>query len=394
MEAIKEIKSKISSSPSFGNLAQLLEKEDDVFIAGSTGAFNAFIVNHVRELLGSHLFCITPDLITAEKLRDDLEEICGSGAVHFFPTLEKDPGRIDIDFRYNNSFRAASLKSLSTSADGQIVIAPLKSILEKITPKSKFKSKSIFIKRGNDCDYEKLISQLLEMGYIKEYMVERPMEMSVRGGIVDLFPNGEEFPVRIEFFGNTVDSIRFFNPETQKSIRKLSSFLIVPEVEINPPSPRLSPEDTILGYLSSDTAVIFVEVDRIKSSNHYLKAENFNFYRRNSSDVLSQEFLDYIRKFKNINIYKFHSGTSRVLNINVSEQLSFNRNIKLLRSHLKRLVNQKFNQIPHIYILCENEEQRERLDLLIDIPECNTVRGSLSSGFTYREVPIHVFTDH
>src|SRR4029453_8634638 len=88
------------------------------------------------------------------------------------------------------------------------------------------------LRRDEDYAPEELMLKLLASGYVREDPVGAVGELSMRGGILDVWSPGEPFPVRVEFFGDTVDSIRRFNPETQLSVEQLQATEVVPMREI------------------------------------------------------------------------------------------------------------------------------------------------------------------
>src|SRR5918999_985071 len=88
------------------------------------------------------------------------------------------------------------------------------------------------LRRDEDYSPEDLVEVLLASGYVREDPVGAVGEFSMRGGILDVWSPGEPFPVRVEFFGDTVDSVRRFNPETQLSVEQLQSTEIVPMREL------------------------------------------------------------------------------------------------------------------------------------------------------------------
>ena len=103
----------------------------------------------------------------------------------------------------------------------------------------------------------KLLSQWEGMGYSLESMVDVPGTMSHRGGIIDIYPPTSELPARLEFFGNSVDSIRLFDPASQRSVEAASSLTISPATEMLAPllSAKLELERVLNGIDLSGCAV-------------------------------------------------------------------------------------------------------------------------------------------
>ncbi len=107
--------------------------------------------------------------------------------------------------------RAMSLWHLAES-DSEFVLLSARSIATRVYGKDKLKNLGAVLKRDEDFEPGSLVEQLLSCGYRREEPIANIGEFSVRGGIVDIFPPNSELPYRIEFFGDTVDSIRTFDP--------------------------------------------------------------------------------------------------------------------------------------------------------------------------------------
>lgn len=101
-------------------------------------------------------------------------------------------------------------------------MAPLESMWDSV----------LSLESGQTADMEELTAALVRMGYEKEYQVETIGQFSVRGGILDIFPLTEENPIRIEFWGDEIDTIRYFDCESQKSIESVDEISIYPASEI------------------------------------------------------------------------------------------------------------------------------------------------------------------
>jgi transcription-repair coupling factor (superfamily II helicase) len=107
------------------------------------------------------------------------------------------------------------------------IVAPYKSLLQECEEPGALKDDAVFIALNTEVSLDKLIDKLTDMGYSRNFQVERRGEFSVRGGILDIYPATEE-PVRIEFFGDSVDSIRNFELDSQVSTGKLEYTGIYP----------------------------------------------------------------------------------------------------------------------------------------------------------------------
>jgi transcription-repair coupling factor (superfamily II helicase) len=114
-----------------------------------------------------------------------------------------------------------------------LVIASVPSLLQKLASSQLFRSSWITLKKGTETDPLKLVARLIELGYRTESLVEVPGSASRRGGIIDIFPPTSEMPARMEFFGNTIDNLRLFEPVSQRSVKPVEAIDIGPASEMS-----------------------------------------------------------------------------------------------------------------------------------------------------------------
>ncbi len=112
-----------------------------------------------------------------------------------------------------------------------ILITHLMGFLRFLPTKELYQDKIIKIKKNDEYDPKKLVNELIGIGYKRDVIVSKTTDIAVRGYVVDIFPVSNINPVRIEFFGDEVDSIRYFDPETQKSIEEINEIEIYPASE-------------------------------------------------------------------------------------------------------------------------------------------------------------------
>lgn len=119
-----------------------------------------------------------------------------------------------------------------TEGEDCIVLAPVCDALKKTIPKEDFVNSKISISTGDEIEPEEFREKLVKSGYERFSMVDEAGQFASRGDILDIFPVGSEYPVRIEFFDREIDSLRRFNPDTQRTIENISSAEIYPASEI------------------------------------------------------------------------------------------------------------------------------------------------------------------
>ena len=111
------------------------------------------------------------------------------------------------------------------------VITTVGALMEKLTPFEKFTERIFTVTKGEEIPMDTIVSKLVDMGYEKKPLTEVPGDFSERGGIIDIFPMGCDDPVRIEYWGDEIDSIRYFDPESQRSREDTDQVTVFPATE-------------------------------------------------------------------------------------------------------------------------------------------------------------------
>src|SRR5436190_4701379 len=127
--------------------------------------------------------------------------------------------------------KIAGGSSTSINVSKKVIVTYPEALLEKVVVPNLLSSNIIHIKTGDVLDVNNILLQFDDYGFIKTDFVYEPGQFAIRGGILDIYSFGNEKPYRVELFGNDVDSIRIFDPETQLSERKLLQVTIIPNVE-------------------------------------------------------------------------------------------------------------------------------------------------------------------
>ena len=109
-----------------------------------------------------------------------------------------------------------------------IVITSARALMQKTIPRREFQTGVHTLQQGQPISLEKMLANWVSLAYEPASIVAGPGTFSRRGGIIDVFPPHSAWPVRIELFGNEIESLRLFDPDTQRSQEKLSSFTLVP----------------------------------------------------------------------------------------------------------------------------------------------------------------------
>src|SRR6185436_15980325 len=143
------------------------------------------------------------------------------------PSHEVDPYRGMAPHVGVTSIRARALHAVA-SGTARIVVASAAALLPRITAPLRLLAASLDLKPGQDIAPTDLAELLVDAGFTREDPADEHGEFAVRGGIVDIFPAGEAHPTRLEFIGDTIETLRTYDPSTQRSIAPIDQIHIVP----------------------------------------------------------------------------------------------------------------------------------------------------------------------
>lgn len=162
--------------------------------------------------------------------------------VFYYPAKDLLFYHADIKGHYLKSQRMEVVRALLSTEEvfgqegmassGMTVITTVDAFLDGLAPLSEIEKRRIFLGIGESVDFSALQKKLADIGYVREEQVEGPGQFAVRGGIMDVFPLTGEVPVRIELWGDEIDSIRTFEAESQRSIENMQRITIYPAEEI------------------------------------------------------------------------------------------------------------------------------------------------------------------
>ncbi|HEY4619344.1 MAG TPA: hypothetical protein VIH39_00635, partial [Nitrospirota bacterium] len=257
-------------------------------VRGLWGSSGALFLAELFDRTAHSIFVVTPDSETSETLLTDLRFFSrffpSQPAVFSFPYWEILPYDTILPHADITHIRMSGYLALLSGRRG-IFVSPAHSMIQQVIKPGALQGLIKKIGPGMEMDKEALAAHLVDIGYEPSDLATKRGLFSLRGGIVDIFSPAEEGPVRVEFFGDTIESLRSFDPETQRSVRQMDSAVIMPARELlhlenHPsllrlrsgqacPSP-LRGEGSWLGslfeYLSDDDYVVFDEAVEIKKN--------------------------------------------------------------------------------------------------------------------------------
>ncbi|MFA6284449.1 MAG: transcription-repair coupling factor [Desulfurivibrionaceae bacterium] len=212
-------------------LTALFTEGRSVNIIGLRGSGAAFHLGRTARLGQRPILCITPSETASQHLVQDLALFSGT-PVLYFPGHEIPPYTpLSPDSR-TVAERLAVLFQIHNADKPFILVMSVDALLRRVLPRTSLASLAELVMRGEDADLEGLIASLAASGYDAAALVQSVGEFSLRGGILDIFPAGFEMPVRLDFCGDTVESIRKFDPISQRSVEDLEEVVLLPVSDI------------------------------------------------------------------------------------------------------------------------------------------------------------------
>ena len=376
-------------------------------LKGLSGSLDAIISAAIYRInLQTQLFILT-DREEAAYFYNDLQNLLPGKEVLLFPMSYKRPYQFETTENANILRRAEILNKINhRTPEGELIVSYPEALCEKVINKSSLTKNTFSAKTGEEVDISFLNEILIAYGFERTDFVYEAGQFSVRGGIVDIFSFANEYPYRLEFFGDEVENIRTFNPETQLSIETVDEVNIIPNVQT-----KLLEEkrQSFLEFIPRNTKIWFRDygftLDSIEKSYEKTELEFNKIVEQtgNTKVVLKPgDLFDDLNSFQN-NLTKFtrlefgnifYLDHNQQFELKSDPQPSFNKNFEILAEDL----NQKIDAGHQVFISSDSEQQIERLRKIFEelSPqlEFNSLLISLRQGFVDNYQNITCYTDH
>ena len=436
--AIAEILRKTEASDNFQKLRKLIQSgQKKAEVSGLVGSGKSLLLAYLKKELDSPFLVITSHPDESWKIYEDLVSFLGEEEVRLFPGWEILPYEFKIPHSEVIGRRLECLYDLVTGKN-PIIVTTIRACLEKTLLPEELKQRSITLKVKENEEIEHISRQLLGLGFKRFPQVEEIGTFSIRGGILDVFPNSSSDPIRIEFFGDLIESIRTFAVSDQRSLQKIDSALILPKREVllgdedlekclsrlkkgeaerlreklqfTDEVPGLEWLATLFGlpqahigdYLSEDSIVFLDEPAVMEGELDLIKEETEKLFNQAGGKgeavpdpqklwEVRDGFFQKLTTFRIIEHLSFGQKKSSI-NLEMREPEVFGGNVDLLKGAVKNYLND--NQ--KIFVFCDNTGQRDRLMELLGLygERITWEVKNLSGGFTLPEIGLAVLTDH
>jgi len=350
---------------------------------------------------GNHIYVLS-DKEEAAYFLNDLQGLYPENKrILFYPASYRVPYQIEETDNANVVARAEALERISQGSNTWIITYP-QALFEKIPTKKKLIENTMKIQNGSSYSIDFLNDLLLEYHFERVDFVYEPGQFSIRGGIVDVFSYANDFPFRIEFFGDEVDSIRTFDPATQLSEKKHDYFFIVPNIQGSLIKEGIT---SFFEFIGSDSTLWFSNVELFKDvlQREYDKAVEIhsNLNSTVSRALPSELYLhpsDATKEIVNFRIVEWGTQTyfkaKEVIEFDFLPQPSFNKNFDLLATDFLQR-----SKLGNTNLIFSNQpKQIERLhqiftDINQDV-EFISMNLSLHEGFIAPFLKLVCYTDH
>ncbi len=324
--------------------------------------------------------------------------LSGDETVFFFPSTYKRSVQYEQTEPANIVLRTEVLNFLASGKRKGVIVTYPESVMEKVISRKNLKKNTFQINKGDRLSLEFLEEMLREYNFERVDFVYEPGQYSIRGSIADVFSYSADFPYRIDFFGEEIDSIRTFNPDDQLSVSIQKQISIIPNIQdisievINDSFTDFLPPSTVIW--TEDAALIKEKINNIYSQVSQ-KEESGQIAGKAGQIITGNRIFTLFEKFRSIEFGKQNIfGTSIKYEFHSEPQPVFNKNFELLS---EKLLSNKFNGY-RTFIVSESQSQIDRLrDIFAEInPEVQfePFLVNIHSGFTDHDLRISVFTDH
>ncbi len=402
-----------------------LSKPQQIQLSGLQGSAVSFVLsavfNHASTAQLNHLVVLR-DAEEAAYFHNTFENITNALDIFYFPASFKNKKNYRLLNSSHVMLRTEALTKFAHGANKKVLISYPEALFEKVVLPKTLSDNIISIRQSEALDVNGILARFVDYGFERTDFVYEPGQFAVRGGILDIYSFGNEKPYRIELFGNEVDSIRIFDPESQLSERKLLQVNIIPNVETQfETGDKVSlleflPENTVvwsedwqfikekivqqeedLELFLAVTAGVSTGKSSVDDDNDLTEKKEVtleDFIQAQALELQVQE--RHVIEFGRKNFFQAAVGGDQHTSLKFAtrEQPAFNRQFDLLIKNLKEYEAKKYN----IYIFADNPKQLERLhiiftDLKAEI-QVTPVPTSIHEGFIDDDNRSVCYTDH
>ena len=431
---IQELVKQYACLPQLSALAQTIGKSSaqSIFLEGLLGSSAPMVFGSLATKCQSQLLFILQDAEEAGYFYHDLTQMLGDADVLFFPSSYRRAIKYAQRDAASEILRTEVLARLSTLTSHLLpltshlyIVTYPEAVAELVVSKQTLDSRILTLEQDQTIDVADITKTLREFGFREVDYVYEPGQFALRGSILDVYSYSCEYPFRIDFFGDDIDSIRTFEVEDQLSRERRDRIEIVPELAMQAEQkvPFLSFVPRELMLVVKDYHYIRDAVDRayqegfseqarmeqMADATEVEQQEIERQLRRDAQLITGAQFMADADTFRRIEFgHRPSAQPQATLRFNISAQPLFHKNFDLLRQRFEDYLLQGYQ----IFVCADSQKQNERLkDILSEmrnddhnssflIPHSSftnvftPVDKTVHEGFVDRDMKLCIFTDH
>ena len=390
-----------SGHPVLNDLLALIDSDKPATrcrIEGLTGSAKSIVLSHLFQNTQLIHIVIIPEKEEAAYFYNDLVSLSGDETIFFFPSTYKRSVQYEQTEPANIVLSTEVLNHLASGKRKGVIVTYPESVMEKVISKRNLKKNTFQVNKGDKLSLDFLEEMLREYNFERVDFVYEPGQYSIRGSITDIFSYSADYPYRIDFFGDEVDTIRTFNPDDQLSVTIQKQVSIIPNIqdisieEIDDSFTDFLPPSAVIW--TEDGLLIRERINNIWSQT-VQREESGQISGKMELIMTGSRFMEECAKFRTIEFGKQSIfGADIKLEFHTEPQPVFNKNFELLSEKLR---SNRLNGYQTL-IVSESQSQIDRLrDIFSEIsPEVHfdPILLNLHNGFTDNDLRISVFTDH
>ena len=440
--------------PQIGALAEMVRDRSvtTVSLEGLVGSSAPMVFGALAERCGTTMLFILKDADEAGYFYHDLTQMMGQERVLFFPSSyrravkygQRDPAseilrtevmtmisafsgqseecrgqRYDYYQEQTPCNKCNHTSSLITHHSSLYIVSCPEAVAELVVSRRMMDSRMLGLAVGQTIDVGDIMKTLRDFGFREVDYVYEPGQFALRGSILDVYSYSCEYPFRIDFFGNDIDSIRTFEVDTQLSRDRRESVQIVPELagmtEERVPLTAFLPDDAVIvmrdgAYVRDAVDRTYQEgfmqqaiVERMEGATEIEQHAIMQQMRKEVQLVSGSQFAEAIAPFRIIEIgHRPFRMPEAAIRFNISAQPLFHKNFDMLRQSLEDYTLRSYR----IFILADSQKQNERLREILsgqssecrvktsDLKVFTPVERTLHEGFVDNDLRVCFFTDH
>lgn len=401
---IKELQQIYTKHPALPGLSSLLEDNEikTIYLKGMNASCASFFASSFIENKPFTSVFLLNDSEEAGYFYHDIVQANGDKHVLFFPSSYRRAIKYGQKDAANEILRTEVLSKLEQNEPVSIVTYP-EALAEKVVSRQTLNQQTLTLATGKQYETEAITKKLTDYGFEHVDYVYEPGQFSMRGSILDVYSFASEYPYRIDFFGDEIDSIRTFEVETQLSKEKKNSVSIVPEL-----GQATENEISFLEFIPQDTLLWVKDLLWIKERIQAIHDESLSpqalaAYEGEQTERMNlerklidgSEFTVRALDFKRIDFGHKAVGTPQAtLQFQTSIQPIFHKNFDLVASTLTDYLQRNYT----IYICSDSVKQTDRLrDIFAERKDqisFKAVDHTLHEGFIDHTLKMCLFTDH